>query len=491
MSNIEIVNPANGAVLGAVEDVGAAGVDDAVRRVRAAFPAWAAIPAHERHAILKRAAALLLQHREELATLLTAENGKPYPQSFGEIGDAARLVEKYGQEGMRLYGETIPGDAQPGTEGDLILTRREPRGVLGAVIPFNSPMDIFAHKVGPALASGNCAVIKPPEVDPLTVIQATALFHEAGVPTDVLVLVNGLGATTGAALAAHAGVDVVSLTGSTAAGLSVAHAAISRLTPVMLELGGNDPLIVCDDADLDATIDEVMFGRTLANGQICCANKRLLVQRSLVPEFLERLLARTSALTVGDPSCDRGIDLGPLITEAAAERVVDQVRTAIDEGAELLHGEPTRDGGFVQPIVLGGVQHGMSVAGEAEVFGPLFPVMAFDDDVEALRIANDSPFGLNASIFTRDLNRAVFLAHHLQAGTVSVNASGLYRPDAIDYGGYKMSGYGREGLRASFHELTQVKTISLRGALPREASGYPSSDLPRVERHHQGSAATA
>lgn len=475
MSTIEILNPSTGAVIDSVEDVGATGVDDAVRRARAAFPAWAATPAHERHAILKRAAAALLEHRDELATLLTAENGKPYTQAYGEVGDAARLVEKYGQEGIRLYGETIPGDAQPGTEGDLIITRRESRGVLGAVIPFNSPMDIFAHKVGPALASGNCAVIKPPEVDPLTVMRATALFHEAGVPPDVLVLVNGRGATTGAALAAHPGIDVVSLTGSTAAGLSVAHAAISRLAPVMLELGGNDPLIVCEDADLDATLDEVMFGRTLVNGQVCCANKRLLVQRPLVAEFLDKLLARASALSVGDPSADRDVELGPLITEAAADRVVDQVRTAIGEGAKLLYGEPTRDGGFVGPIVLDGVKHGMSVAGEAEVFGPLFPVVAFDEYDEALRIANDSPFGLNASVFTRDIDRAIFFAHHLQAGTISINASGLYRPDAIDYGGYKMSGYGREGMRASFHELTQVKTIALRGALPRQASGYPST----------------
>jgi succinate-semialdehyde dehydrogenase/glutarate-semialdehyde dehydrogenase len=473
MTSIDVLNPATGEHLDSIVDVGADGVDDAVRRARAAFPRWAATPAHERSAILQRAGGLLQEHRVELAELLTRENGKPYPQAFGEIGDAARLLEKYGHEALRLYGETIPGDAQPGTEGDLILTRREPRGVLGAVIPFNSPMDIFAHKVGPALASGNCAVIKPPEVDPLTVMRATELLHEAGVPRDVLILVNGLGMTTGAPLAAHRGIDVVSFTGSTAAGLSVAAAAIARLRPVMLELGGNDPLIVCHDADLELTLDQVMFGRTLANGQICCANKRLLVHRDLVEDFTAGLLERVTALRMGDPSADRTVELGPLITDVAAKRVAAQVQTAMDEGAELLAGEPTASGNFIGPIVLGRVLPGSSIASDAEVFGPVFPVVSFDNDQQAIRIANDSSFGLNASIFTRDLQRAVYLAHHVQAGTVSVNASGLYRPDAIEYGGYKMSGFGREGLRASFHELTQVKTIALRGVLPRETSGYP------------------
>lgn len=474
MTSIDVFNPSTGKHLESITDTGADGVDVAVRRARAAFPGWAATPAHERCAILQRAAGLLREHRVELAELLTSENGKPYAQAFGEIGDAARLLEKYGQEALRLYGETIPGDAQPGTEGDLILTRREPRGVLGAVIPFNSPIDIFAHKVGPALASGNCAVIKPPEVDPLTVMRATELLHEAGVPRDVLMIVNGFGITTGAALAAHPGIDVVSFTGSTAAGLSVAAAAISRLSPVMLELGGNDPLIVCRDADLELALDEVVFGRTLANGQICCANKRLLVHRDLEEDFTAGLLERVAALRVGDPSADRDVELGPLITDVSAERVAAQVRAAMGEGAELLAGDPMAHGNFVGPIVLGAVQPGSSIASDAEVFGPVFPIVSFDDDRQAIKIANDSPFGLNASIFTQDLKRAMYLAHHVQAGTVSVNASGLYRPDAIDYGGRKMSGFGREGLRASFHELTHVKTISLRGALPREASGYPT-----------------
>ncbi|MFT4231974.1 MAG: aldehyde dehydrogenase family protein [Leucobacter sp.] len=473
LERIPVLNPADDAQIGEIEVQTPETLDGFVSRARAAFPAWAAIPAHERSRRLHEASRLIGEHQEELAELLVRENGKPWDQAFAEIGTASRLFASYGAEAVRQHGITIPGDAQPGTERDLIFTRREPRGVLGAIIAFNAPMDLFSHKTAAALASGNVVIIKPAEAAPLTVIRAAELIWEAGVPRDALQILTGRGRDVGAALAEHPGIDILSLTGSAAAGISVARSAAKRLTPVMLELGGNDPLIVRPDADLDLAIEQAVFGRTQANGQICCSNKRLIVQADVVDEFTRRLVERLAPIRIGDPNLDRSIGMGPLIHARAARTATEQVARAVEQGAEVIHGTGAADRNFFAPTVLANVAPGTDVATDMEIFASVFPVIRYETDAEAIGIANDTSFGLNASVFTNDARAAMFAAHHLQAGTVSINATGLYRPDAIAYGGRKLSGFGREGLEVSFEEMTHVKNIAFRGILPTQPPGFP------------------
>lgn len=471
--SIAVLNPSDSAQIGEITAQSAETVDQAVARARAAFPAWAAVPAHERARRLAEGARSFAAHHVQLAELLVRENGKPYAQAFDEISTASRLFQKYGAEALRQYGRTIPGDAQPGTETDLILTRREPRGVLAAIIAFNAPMDLFSHKTAAALATGNVVIIKPAEAAPLTVIRAVELLHEAGIPRDALQVVTGYGQTVGSALAEHPGVDILSLTGSTGAGISVARAAAARLTPVMLELGGNDPLIVRADADMPLAVEQAVFGRTLANGQICCSNKRLIVHADIVEEFTRSLVARLAQIRVGNPNSDRSVDMGPLIHARAAELATSQVARAVEQGATLLAGTGVAEANYFAPTVLSDVEPGTDVATNMEIFASVFPIIRYETDVEAISIANDSTYGLNASVFTSDIQAAIRFAHHLQAGTVSINATGLYRPDAIAYGGRKSSGFGREGLEVSLEELTHVKNIAIRNVMPAEPAGFP------------------
>ena len=471
---IPVLNPADDVQIGEIDAQSVAAVDLVVGRARTAFPLWAAIPAHERARLLVDGARNIAAHQEELAELLVRENGKPYAQAFDEIATGSRLFEKYGAEATRQYGRTIPGDAQPGTETDLILTRREPRGVLGAIIAFNSPIDLFSHKTAAALATGNVVIIKPAEDAPLTVIRTVELLHEAGIPRDALQVVTGYGTTVGAALAEHPGVDILSLTGSTTAGTSVARAAAARLTPVMLELGGNDALIVRPDADLSLAVEQAVFGRTLANGQICCSNKRLIVHRDVADVFTRELVSALHGVRVGNPNTDRTVEMGPLIHSRAATLATTQVARAVSQGAEVIAGTGVAEQNYFAPTVLTGVKPGTDVATDMEIFASVFPIISYNTDIEAISIANDSRYGLNASVFTTDIQAAVRVAHHLQVGTVSINATGLYRPDALAYGGRKYSGFGREGLEVSLEELTHTKNISIRNVIPIEPAGYPS-----------------
>jgi len=331
---------------------------------------------------------------------------------------------------------------------------------VAAIIPFNFPAELLVEKAAAALVAGNAVVVKPPLEDPLTAMRVVEALVAGGVPPEVLGVVNG-GRDTGAALVADPRVDAVSLTGSTAAGISVAEASAPLLRPLHLELGGNNACLVLDDADLDLVTAEVAFGRLMMNGQACSASKRVIVHRSRHDELADRLVEVARSQVVG-PAADDATSIGPLITATAADRVRSQVAAAASDGARVLHGAGGDGGPFVQPTVIGSVPPGAGVARDEEIFGPVFTLIPVGGDAEALAVANGSSFGLMASVFSSDLGRALHLAEHLEAGGVVVNGSDNYRPPVIPFGGVKRSGLGREGLGYTIADLTREKTIVLR-----------------------------
>lgn len=462
---IDVLNPATGEVIDQVPEATREDVDRCLDLARRGFQEWSSTPAHQRVAILDRFADLMVEQRDELARLLCCENGKPLEQAEWEIDGGIRLFRSYSQEALRLYGISIPGDVQPGLERDLLFTRHEPYGIMGAILPFNFPVDIFCHKVAPALATGNAVVLKPAEEAPLTVLRIVKLLHEAGVPLETMQVITGQGPTVGRWLVTSDKLQIVSFTGSTEVGVEIAQSAAKHLTRVFLELGGNDPLVVFADADLHRVVEEAVFGRLLANGQCCCANKRIIAHRSVVRDLTDALAERLQSIKVGDP-LDATVELGPLITEDAAKRAAQQVSLSCEQGAVLHLGQVTPDGAFLGPILLADVPPSADVARDMEVFAPVWPIISFDEDQEAVAIANNSRYGLSASVFTRDMSKAIATAYGIEAGMVAINGSGLYRPDAAPFGGYKMSGMGREGTTISLEEFTQVKTIAMRNVLP-------------------------
>ncbi|MCC6831768.1 MAG: aldehyde dehydrogenase [Thermoleophilia bacterium] len=445
--------------LGAVRLADAAALDATVSAAKREQRAWAALPVRERADALDRAASLLEPQADELGSLLAAESGKPIGQARREIGGTIWLLRANADEGRRTGGRVLPTEGNPGTENDLAYTRREPLGLVAAIIPFNFPAELLVEKAAAALVAGNAVVVKPPLEDPLTAMRVVEALIAGGVPSDILGVVNG-GRETGAALVADPRVDAVSLTGSTAAGISVAEASAPLLRPLHLELGGNNACLVLDDADLDLVTSEVAFGRLMMNGQACSASKRVIVHRSRHDELADRLIAVARSQVVG-PAADETTSIGPLITATAADRVRSQVAAAASDGARVLHGLGG-DGPFVEPTVIGSVPPGAAVARDEEIFGPVFTLIPVGGDAEALSVANGSSFGLMASVFSSDLGRALHLAEHLEAGGVVVNGSDNYRPPVIPFGGVKRSGLGREGLGYTIADLTREKTIVFR-----------------------------
>ncbi|HET7626791.1 MAG TPA: aldehyde dehydrogenase family protein [Bacillales bacterium] len=459
-----VSNPATQEVIDYIPMATPEDVEEALDIAQTGKEVWAKTPTHERYEILVKFADLLQDHKAELAEILTKENGKPFEQAEWEIDTGTRLFKGFAEKSKSLYGITAPLDAQPGLEKDVYMTRREPIGVMGAILPFNFPIDLFSHKVAPALAAGNAVVLKPATEAPLTVIRVTELLYEAGVPGNVMQIVTGRGSVVGEILALSPKVDIVSMTGDTNTGVRVAQNAAKHLSRVFLELGGNDAMVVFDDANLDEVVDHAIFGRTIANGQCCCASKRFIVQKNVVEPFTHKLIQALETYKVGNPM-ERDTKVGPLISEKAAATVAEQIEATVKTGAHRLYGGERLDPCFVTPTVLGGVTPEMEVAGDLEIFGPVLPIISFESDEEAVKIANQSIYGLSGSVFTQDMARAMNTAYKMQTGSVAVNGTGLYRPDVAAFGGYKKSGLGREGLSVTLEELTQVKNITFRNIL--------------------------
>jgi acyl-CoA reductase-like NAD-dependent aldehyde dehydrogenase len=448
---IEVRNPATGERLGEVPAATPAEVDAAVAGARDLRD----VPAHERAALLARIAAGIEARDEELARMLAAENGKPIGQTRGEVAAAIRIFRGFGEEAKRLFGRQIPLDAVPGLERNLALTVREPLGVIAAIVPFNYPVELYAHKAAAALAGGNAVIVKPPEKCPLTLIEIAAIVEAAGAPAGAHQMLTG-GPEVAQALAADERIGLISLTGSTAAGRAVAELASRTLKKVHLELGGNDAMIVCADADVDKAAEAIVLGRLArGNGQICCAVKRVYAEDAVYDELAARLTDRAIALVVGDP-LDEATEVGPLINEAAAQAVEAALEAAVEQGATLIGG--AREGAFVHPAVLLEVPADAPAIAE-EIFGPVAPLVRVSSADEGVELANASPYGLHTAIFTRDVNRAFALARRVEAGGVIVNGSTALRSENLPFGGVKLTGGTREGLHDTLLDMTEEKTI--------------------------------
>jgi acyl-CoA reductase-like NAD-dependent aldehyde dehydrogenase len=458
---LQVRDPATGEVVDAVPAGTAADVDAAVTAARAAFPGWWDTPAGRRGELLQQAAAHARGHADELAAQLTREQGKPLREARLEVDRCLATLEHYAGLARNLRGGYVPNL----DEGAYGVVLRRPLGVVGAIVPWNFPTTLLANKLGPAIVTGNTVVAKPAETTPLTTLRLAELLHQGGVPAGVLNVVTGTGPAAGAALVAHPQVRKIAFTGSTAVGKQTMAAAAEHLKRVTLELGGSDPMIVCDDADLDRAISAASVGRFFNCGQACLATKRLFVFEQVADQVVEGLVAKAARLRIG-PGAAEGVLLGPLHTERQRAVIEAQVADAVDRGATVLHGaarprgEPYDAGWFYQPTLLLEPPADARVALE-ETFGPVLPIWRVADLDEAIERANASPYGLGSAIWTRDLHRASVAAERLEAGYTWVNTTNKVY-DELPFGGVKQSGFGKEHGVEALDDYQETKSLVVR-----------------------------
>jgi aldehyde dehydrogenase (NAD+) len=449
------IDPSTGRPLGSVARCGAAEVDRAVEAARAAQPAWAATRPETRARVLTRLAALVLRHQERLALAESEDTGKPLTQARTDAAVCARYLEFYGHAIDSYYGVTIPVDA-----GLHVYTRREPFGVVGHILAWNYPLQLFARAVAPAVATGNAMVVKPADETPRTAVMVAELAIEAGLPPGVLNAVTGIGAEAGAALAAHPGVAHLGFVGSNQVGSAIAHAAADRVVPAVLELGGKSAQLVFPDADLDVAAGFVTKAILQNAGQTCSAGSRLLVHEAVHDELLSKVTARFDATTIGPGTADQ--DLGPLISVKQQRRVQDLVATP-HGGSVVTGGAPPQTGdlgagSYFAPTLIDGVDPRSDIA-QQEVFGPVLVANRFSTEEEAVALANGTDYALLGAVWTSDVSRAHRLAARIEAGQVYVNTYGAGGGVEFPFGGFKKSGYGREKGYEALENYTQTKTV--------------------------------
>lgn len=451
-----VTNPADLLPICNVASVGAVETERAIAAAEAALPAWRAKTAKERSALLRKWFELMMANQEDLARLLSWEQGKPLTESRGEIAYGASFIEWFAEEAKRIYGDVIPHDKQ----GRRLVVIKQPIGVVAAITPWNFPNAMITRKAGPALAAGCTIVIKPASETPLSALALAELASRAGIPAGVVNVVTGNARAIGGELTRNPSVRKLSFTGSTGIGKMLMAQCADTMKKVSMELGGNAPFIVFDDADLDAAVAGAMASKYRNSGQTCVCTNRILVQDGVYDEFAKRLVAAVNALKVA-PAHEAGAEQGPLINAKAVAKVEEHIADAVAKGAKVLAGgKPHALGGsFFEPTVLGEVTPAMLVARD-ETFGPLAPIFRFKTEAEAIAMANDTEFGLASYVYTRDLGRAWRVSEALEYGMVGVN-EGIISTEIAPFGGIKESGTGREGSKYGIDDYVEMKYMCL------------------------------
>ena len=444
---LTVLNPATEEPITELEQAGVEEADEAVARAKAAFPAWRAVAPGDRARLLRRVAELVEEHGEELARIESRNVGKPISGARGEIGMVAQVFHFYAGAVDKHHGETIPA------AGGVAATFREPLGVVGSIVPWNFPLNIASWKLGPALACGNTVVLKPAELTPLSALRLAELCLEAGIPEGVVNVLVGKGSVVGQRLSEHPDVAKIGFTGSTEVGRLVMQGAAATIKRVTLELGGKSANVIFEDADLERAAASAPYAVFDNAGQDCCARSRIIVQRSVYDRFLELLVEAARGVRVGDPS-EEETEMGPLISAAHRETV----SSFIDDSVDIVfQGDAPSGAGYWFPCTVVEATNDDHIARE-EVFGPVVAVIPFDDEADAIRIANDTPYGLSGSIWTRDGGRALRVARAIEAGVLSVNANTSVRVQT-PFGGFKQSGFGRELGMQALDGYSEVKSV--------------------------------
>lgn len=455
----DIKSPFDGSVVGQAPVATIADVDNAITKAVSGADLWRHTPAHIRSAILLKAATLTDERSEEIAQIISGENGKSLLEARGEASRSGEIIRLAAFEGSQLYGSTLPLDANKGTGLEKLgFTIRQPVGVVVAISPFNYPALLVLHKIAPALAVGNSVLLKPARSTPLTAIALAKCFSDAGLPEGVLQVITGSGAELGSALVKDSRVRKVSFTGSTSTGIQISNAAgVKKLS---LELGSSCPVVVLDDADIDYATDAIALGGYINAGQVCISVQRVIVDEKIMSNFLDALKPKVEAIKVGNPKSD-DTKVGTLINEAEAIRVENSIKQAVSDGAVLLTGG-ARDKTIIKPAIVCGVNPNSAFA-QDELFGPAIAVSSANGIKEAITLANSTVYGLGAGVFTKNVDVAIQSAREIDAGIIHINWTPLWRADLMPYGGLKSSGVGKEGVRSTVTEMTEEKTIILHG----------------------------
>jgi len=457
-ARIGVDNPADGSMVGSVPDMGAAETKRAIAAAQAALPAWRALPAKERSAILRRWFDLMVANADDLALLLTTEQGKPLAEAKGEIAYGASFVEWFAEEAKRVYGDVIPSP----TNDKRLIVIKQAIGVVGAITPWNFPNAMITRKVSPGLAAGCTIVLKPAEQTPFSALALAELAARAGFPKGVLNIITGDAPAIGKELCSNPVVRKITFTGSTEVGRILMRQSADQVKKLGLELGGNAPFIVFDDADLDAAAAGAIVSKYRNNGQTCVCANRIYVQDTVYDAFAEKLAEKVKALKVGKGT-EPGAVLGPLIDDAAVAKVEEHVADARAKGAKVMLGGKRHalGGRFFEPTILTGVTKAMKLANE-ETFGPVAPLFRFKDEADVIAQANDTEFGLASYFYARDIARVWRVAEALETGIVGVN-TGLISTEVAPFGGVKQSGLGREGSKYGIDDFVEIKYVSMGG----------------------------
>ncbi|WEG11959.1 NAD-dependent succinate-semialdehyde dehydrogenase [Pullulanibacillus sp. KACC 23026] len=459
LEKIIVKNPATGEKVGTVPIAGEKETEQAIEAAHQAFADWSKRTAEERGNILKRFFELMLEYEDELAKLMTEENGKPYKEAMGEVRYAASFVEWFAEEGKRIYGRIVPGKS----ENHRIRVIKQPVGVVGAITPWNFPAAMITRKLAPALAAGCTFIVKPPEQTPLTAMRLAELAEQAGIPEGVFNVVCGNPEAISKAFMKDSRVRKITFTGSTEVGRLLMKQGAEQIKKMSLELGGHAPVIICDDADLNKAVDMAIASKFRNSGQTCVCANRFYVQSGIYEAFVDRFSKKVAQLKLGN-GLEEGVEVGPLIDQSGYEKVERQVKEAIEKGATCVVGgkgiaDDEKETYFFEPTVLAGVTADMEVM-HIETFGPVAPIQKYETDEEAIRLANDTPFGLAAYVFTENVSRGTRLTEALDYGIVGWN-DGVPSTAQAPFGGTKQSGLGREGGIEGIEEYLEVKYISL------------------------------